>query len=195
MAKGTLIFLIILALFATLLIGIRIGKNSYRASETIIPTPSPIPSLIPTAQPTLSPTTIVKPTKNPVLSDEPKTTSNVQGTSTYSNGTCGFTVTFPGGYLKSNTQNEYSVILTNENDASQSIATTCADTIPRPPVSSDKIESITLDGQVATLYHDTDDNGKSREIVIVKHPKTGKEIIIAGPNPVFQSVLSSFKFQ
>ncbi len=184
MAKGTTIFFIILITVASLLFGINIGKKlnspqlpitNYQLSTI---TPSPTITLTPTLSAT--PSAAVK-----------KSTS----ITTYTDGTCGFSFSYPGSFIKQKSTNQQSTILTDPDDPKSTIAATCAASIPRPPVSSDKIESIMLDKAAATLYHDQNQqDGSPRDIVIVKHPSNGMEIILAGFGSTFQQVLASFKF-
>ena len=59
---------------------------------------------------------------------------------------------------------------------------------------SENIESIIIDGQPATLYHDINSDSSPRDEVIVKHPFRDEEVIIAGYGNNFQHALASFKF-
>lgn len=183
MAKGTTIFLFILGLLAALLVGINVGKNlgkqelSNRAIEQSSNQPSPTMTLIPTIA-------------SPSATRAPKTT----GISSYSDKTCGFSFSYPGSFLRSQTENAQSVIFTDPDDPNAAIATTCASSIPRPPVSSDKIEAVTIGGVAANLYHDQNKDGTPRDEVIVRNPNNGMEIIIAGFGRTFQQALSTFKF-
>ncbi len=185
MAKGTLIFLFILAILAAFLIGINVGKNiskqqfSNEAIEQLSNQPSPSPTLI------LTPTIA-----SPSATRTPKTT----GTSTFTDRTCGFSFSYPGSFLRQETENAQSIIFTDPDDPNAAIATTCTASIPRPPVSSDKIEAITLGGVGAILYHDQNKDGTPRDEVIVKNPNNDMEIIIAGYGDTFQKALTSFKF-
>lgn len=181
MAKGTVIFLIILALVATLLFGINIGKKLGVYQNTIVVTPTSIPTTAPTATPTLTATP---------SAGMRKTT----GTTTFSDKSCGFAFSYPGSYINQKSVNGQATILSDPNDQKASIVATCDKSIPRPPVSSDKIESITLDGRAATLYHDQASDGSPRDEVIVRHPTNGMEILLAGYGEFFQQVLASFKF-
>lgn len=188
MAKGTIIFFFTLTIIATLLFGINIGKklrinqlptaNYQQPTPSLSPTPSPTITIIPTKS--ASPSSVIKRTRG--------------GTTTYTDGTCGFSFSYFGSFVKQKSTNQQTTILTDPNDSASTIAATCAATIPRPPVTSDKIEAITLDKVAATLYHDQNNDGTPRDEVIVKSPKTGLEIIIAGYGENFQQALSSFKF-
>ena len=192
MAKGTIIFLFVLAVLASLLFGIKLGigldQGKTAPVQSTVNNPSPLPS------PPTNPPTGGQPTISTISAAIQPTKTKVTGTSTFQNGTCGFSFSYPGSFMRQKTENVQSVIFTDPDDPKAMIAATCAQTLPRPPVSSDKIESITLGGVPATLYHDQDTNGNPRDEVIVKHPSNGLEIILAGFGSIFQQALSSFKF-
>lgn len=190
MPKGTAYLFIALSAVAFFLIGFNSGRTlGVRNEHYIPPTPSPLPS----ATPTMKPSPIPEPTDTTPLPTG-QTQTNKQGTSTYTNKSCGFSFSYPGSYMNQKSVNNQSIILTDPNNPNLAIATTCAATLPRPNVSAENIEKITLDKVPATLYHDKDDEGNPREDVFVTHPTTGDEIIIAGFGSAFQSALSSFKF-
>lgn len=176
MAKGTIIVLSTLAVIALLLLGINIGKR--------IGSPAPVtpPPTIVTQQPT--PTTEIA----------QSTTANQSGTSTFTDNSCGFSFSYPSSYMKQQTANKSSVIYVDPNNPKIAVAATCAATLPRPPVSSDKQEIVTLAGVTGTLYHDTDPSGNPRDDIFVKHPTNGMEIVIAGYGETFQTIRSTFKF-
>lgn len=188
MAKGTLLFLFLLSIFASLLFGINIGKkleisqrtnNKEQTTNAVISTPTTI------AIPTIIPTLIATPS-----SSLKKSTS----VTTYADGTCGFSFSYPGSFMKQRSTNGQSTVLTDPENPASVIASTCASSIPRPPVSSEKIESIMLDKLPATLYHDQNQDGTPRDEVIVKHPVNNQEIIVAGFGEFYRQALSSFKF-
>lgn len=187
MAKGTIIFIFILSIFASLLAGINIGKKIEKMQLASSITPTVIP---------ITPTFTIFPTTTPVVSPNARvTTKSATGKSTYRNRTCGFEFSYPGSYLSQKSVNEQATIFTDPDDPNTAIAATCATEIPKPPLPPEKIETITLDDVSVTLYHDSNaKDGSPRDEVIVKHPTNGKEIIIAGFGPTFQSALSSFKF-
>ena len=188
MAKGTVIFLFVLAIFAALLLGINIGKNIGKNQSGL--SAAPVVTTLPSLTPALIPTIIS--TSAPSVYPTSKATS---GKSTYRNETCGFEFSYPGSYLSPKSVNGQSTIVTDPDNPSNTIAATCAAEIPKPPLPPEKIETITLDGVETTLYHDTSSkDGSPRDEVMAKHPTNEKEIIIAGFGPTFQSVLTYFKF-
>lgn len=140
----------------------------------------------------LSPTLTLTPTITSTTSSQMKGTKSL---TTYTDKTCGFSFSFPSSFIKTQTVNQQSTIITDPNDPDQAIAVTCAEEIPKPPLPDDKIEQITLDEIPATLYHDTNaKDGSPRIEVIVKHPTKNLEIIIAGYGTLFQQAVSSFRF-
>ncbi len=188
MVKNTALLLFFLCIVATLLIGINLGKKIGKNTDVPnlpVPTNPPVsvsPTLIPTVQLNLPPTSSA-------------TTSANAETSTVTDQTCGFRLTFPSSYLKQKTENSQSQIFTNPDKPEEGVATACQEEIPKPPLTADKIESIILDGVAATLYHDQNaKDGTPRDEVIVKHPSKNLEVIIAGYGTIFRQALSSFKF-
>lgn len=191
MSKGTIILFFILTVIATLLLGINIGKkisNRNYASSSLSPTPPISVSVIPSPSPTISQTEIT-----PEITKLKSKNSN-SSTSKFTDESCGYTFTIPGSYIKSTSENGKSTIITDPENPQAIIAATCAETLPRPPLAADKIEAYTLDGKSAILYHDKTPEGNPRDEVIVKHPNRNLEIIIAGYGPIYEQVLSSFKF-
>lgn len=184
MAKGTVIFLFLLTIIATLLFGINIGKK-------IGPSPSAISNQQLTITSTPSPTVTIAPT---IIATPSGTLKKSTGTTTYTDRTCGFSFSYPGSFIKQKSVNGQATILADPNDPNATTVATCDKILPRPPVSSDKIDSITLDKVAATLYHDQNQDGTPRDEVIVKHPANEMEIILAGYGDIFQKILTSFKF-
>lgn len=186
MAKGTVIFLFVLAITASLLLGINVGKKLGISQITDNTSPMLSASIQPpTITITLTPTQKATPSA---------TMKKSTGITTYTDASCGFSFSYPGSFMKSKSVNGQATIITDPDDEKATIAATCAASIPRPPVSSDKIESITLDKVAATLYHDTNSDGSPRDEVIVKNPNNNLEIIIAGYGETFKQTLTSFKF-
>ncbi len=193
MAKGVIILLFILGIIASLLVGINIGKK-IDPSESSIPQPTiniqpsptnyqqPTINLIPTLEASASATLSATPVK--------KTT----GTSTFTDRTCGVSFSYPGSFMKQTSVNNQSTIFTDPDNPDTAIAVACASTIPRPPVTSDKIEAVTIAKTAATLYHDKNPEGLPRDEVIVKNPYNDMEVIIAGFGPTYQTILKNLRF-
>lgn len=188
MAKGTIILLFILFIIASLLLGINIGK---KIGPSIPETP------VVNTQPTITNqqstiTLIPTPEVSATLSATP--VKKTAGTSTFTDQTCGISFSYPGSYLKQKSTNGESTIFTDPGNPDTAIAVACAISIPRPPVLSDKIESITVAKIAATLYHDKTPNGDPRDEVIVKNPYNDMEVIIAGYGPTYQTILKNLQF-
>lgn len=184
MPKKTLFVLASLAVLASLLLGINIGKRLGK-SQYLTQTQIPItPTLIPTIY--LSPTPMfIRPTQ---VALDPNL-------STYRDETCGFTISYKGSYLEQKTENYHSTIITDPESPDNPIVSTCQDEIPKPPLVEERIEDIILDGVPTKLYHDASSkDGTPRDEVIVKHPTRNHEIIIAGYGPSFNQAIASFKF-
>ena len=84
--------------------------------------------------------------------------------------------------------------MTNPDNPKESLAFACAVSIPKPPLTADKIEAITLDKQAGLYYHDKTPEGLPRDEVIVKNPNNDMEVIIAGYGETFKIAIKSFKF-
>ena len=175
MARGTIIVLSFLAVIAVLLFGINLGKKLNTVSNL------PQPTIIQTTQTT------------PTVKEEP---TNLKETaiSTFTDETCGYTFSYPNSYMKQKTANQKSVIYVDADNPEIYIAASCAANLPRPPVGNENKETIILDGETGTLYHDKDPNGNPRDDIFVKHPTNGMEIVIVGYGDPFNQVRSSFKF-
>ncbi len=191
MAKGTIFLFFVLSIIAVFLVGINLGKkigiSQSKMSVDLSPTSSIVPpSKIPASSVYLSPTIIstISATLTPLSSARVNFTDK----------TCGVSFSYPGNFIRQQTTNEKSIIFALPDDDKISIALACAEKIPVPPVKAEKIESIIVDGQPATLYHDSNSDNSPRDEVIVKHPFRSEEVIIAGYGATFQNAVSSFKF-
>ncbi|MBM3284134.1 hypothetical protein FJY90_07920 [Candidatus Gottesmanbacteria bacterium] len=191
MAKGTTIFILILAVLASLLFGINIGKKLGKSEIASVNQ-----ATINNQQLTITPIPSLTITSILTLSSTPTATSSgkISGITTYTDKSCGFSFSYPGSFIRQKTVNSQSVIFTDPDNPNLAIAAACAASIPRPPVASEKIESLILDGVAGILYHDQNPDGSPRDEVIVKHPDKELEIIIAGYGDSFTSALTSFKF-
>ena len=189
MARNILILIFFLSVTTALFAGIKVGKKIGPTQIAQVNTTLHAPAQKPSHTPTPIPTTIQD---NQNSSDTQ--IRNVNGISSFSDRSCGYYFTIPGSYIRQETVNQESKIFVDQDNPDAAIAVACADSIPRPPVSPQNQEIINLDGQKAILYHDKAVSGRDRDEVIVEHPETGKEIIVAGFGQSFQSAISSFKF-
>ncbi len=192
MAKGTVIFLFILSAIAFLLLGFNWGKTfNPNYSIPISPTTNN-PQL--TTYPTLSPTP-QQPVEEILPTIATESSKTTLSKSTFTDKKCGFSFSYPGNYLKQKSVNGESSIFTNPDDEAEIIASACAQTLPRPPLSTDKIANIKIGGVMGKIYHDQNaKDGAPRDEVFVTHPTNSMEIIIAGYGKTYQAALVSFKF-
>lgn len=191
MSKGTTLILLTLSVLASFLLGINVGKKLNPILNC--PSPSPTPIILPSATPTAS---LLPPSPLPTTATGSaiQSSSQVQGVSVYNDATCGFSVTYPSHYVSKRSANGEGVILSDPSDGTKSLAFTCAESIPRPPVSAENIEPVLLDGVAGSIYHDKDNEGLKRDIVIVKNAAKKAEIIIVGDPAVLNQSLRTFKF-
>lgn len=203
MPKGTAYLFIALIGIAMLLVGINIGKN-IKSTQSTLPADGQttknkeqttnnnkqgITDIL-LVSPTASQPII--PTRASSSAGSRTSTTATNGTSTFTDGTCGFRFSYKGSYINQQTRNESTVIYTEENNLKSVIIVTCLSSIPRPPVNDKK--EITIGGVLGTLYHDKNPDGSPRDEIIVKHPTNGMEIFLAGYGLTFNDILSSFSF-
>ena len=119
----------------------------------------------------------------------------IQGTTSLTDTACAVTFTYPNLFIRSETSRDGSQLFVQQGNPDGLIALTCMQKLPRPPVSSDNIEAVFLDGVAATLFHDKTQSGLPRDEIIAKHPTTGLELILAAPPDVLQAILPTFRFQ
>lgn len=182
MAKATILLLFSLAIIATLLFGVNIGKQVERWQKT------PAPTSIKKINPTSIPKTTI-PTKVASESAIPK--DNIL----YRNTTCGYEITYPKAWTKTDFDKNSITFTIKEASKSDKIAVVCAEEIPKPPIREDLIEEIELSSVSATLYHNSSPNdGAPLDEVITKIPGKNMEIFIAGFGKNFDDLLASFKF-
>ena len=185
MHKNTFLLVTTLVFLASLLLGINIGKKLAKKELTISEL-----ALVPTSH-LLSPTSqFTFPTSLPTSIES----SQVSGITSYTDTQCAYSFSYPSSFISSKTETKQANIFADLDNPENYIATTCASQLPKPPLPSSKIEQIELDGIVASLYHDQNPDGSPRDEVIVKHPRNGMEIILAGFGVDFQNALSSFRF-
>lgn len=117
-------------------------------------------------------------------------------TQTYMNTFCGFSLDYPASFtILENASG--SAILHNAADKTQSITLTCQKTIPRPALSEDKIETLTIpvatDASVsAKLYHNSSaKDGTPIDAVIFKHPTNGMDGFVAGYGSAFDAAIKT----
>ncbi|HUD19920.1 MAG TPA: hypothetical protein VMR81_05765 [Patescibacteria group bacterium] len=170
MHRNTYFVVTFLAVFAALVVGVNIGKKFTGQNA-------------PPIQPS--------PTASPTLASIPL--------STYTNSECGATLEFPSTLTKLE-DGSGSAVLVNQTDTKQSILITCQDSIPRPPLDSNKIVQAfvpysTGTGSVAaTLYHDSSaKDGTPVDDFIVRIPKTTLDFYLSGFGTAFDDVVKSIR--
>ncbi|KKS95873.1 MAG: hypothetical protein UV73_C0013G0018 [Candidatus Gottesmanbacteria bacterium GW2011_GWA2_43_14] len=190
MPKNTLFLIIFLSVVATLLLGINIGKQMgvrQFLAQNQEPLPSPQISL-----PTLTETPPPSPTQTFTENDKIEIGLSQ---SVFTDRACGFSLAFTSTYLKQQTINGTSTIITEADNPESGIVATCQEEIPRPPLIAEKVEDIVLDGVPTKLYHDASSkDGTPRDEVIVRHPTKSWDIIVAGYGPTFDEAVVNFKF-
>ncbi len=169
MHRNTYILVAILAVFAALVVGINVGKKQ----------PAPAPTPAPIATPAATPT--------PQLTRTP-----------WANEACGVSLYYPDTYqLMENASG--SGILKHPENTAQSIVVTCQPDIPRPALTDDRIETLSLPrasgaSVSATLYHDASaKDGTPIDALIFHHPTNGMDVFIAGFGEAFNTILTTIQ--
>lgn len=170
MHKNTLLLVSLLAVFAALLVGFNLGKKFSPPSPAVFPTITQ--QSIPAASPSAS-------------------------LQLYTSTACGFSLEHPRTLTKFDSASG-SAVLTDPNNAGDTIVITCQKNIPRSPLPPEKIETVGVWNAnrsasiSAKLYHDTSaKDGKPVDVLIFRHPKTGLDVFLAGTGESFREVIST----
>ena len=170
MHRNTYLLVIILAICAALLIGVNIGK---RLQKQPVGQSSSLGGASPTPTPAVT-------------------------TQTYVDSYCGFSLDYPAGYAVLENASG-SAIFNNTTDKTQSITVTCQKDIPKPPLTADKIETLTIPivngaSVSAKLYHDSSaKDGTPIDAVIFRHPTNGMDGFIAGYGDTFNATIKTLQ--
>lgn len=174
MQRNTLLLTAILAVIATLIIGVNIGRNLSRPTTAVPIAPSvtsvPTPAII---------------TQLPYISTK-----------------CGVSLNYPSNFeVKESTASATAFI--NTKEVNQSVLLVCQPNIPRIALPPNKIESMTIQSQSsaaasisAKLYHDSDaKDGTPIDRLIFTNAKKGVDIFVTGYGAVFNDIIASIKLQ
>lgn len=174
MHRNTYLLVTALAVVAALIVGINVGQILKQPAPK---TPDAASVVAPTPTPTIAP---IVPTA-------------------YRSEKCGFSLEYPSNLKKTETATD-SAILTNPNNAKESIVIACQFEIPRPPLVDERIEFLVLESAstsataAARLYHDASaKDGTPIDELIFRNPRTGYDIFIAGFGPLFDELVASVK--
>ena len=117
---------------------------------------------------------------------------------TYLDTYCGFSLSYPSNYTVLENASG-SAILNNPTDKTQSMTLTCQKNIPRPALTADKIETLTIPSTSvasvsATLYHDSSArDGTPIDAVIFHHLANGMDAFIAGYGSAFDAAIKTLR--
>ncbi len=165
MPKNTFTFVSILAVIAALVVGVNVGRKFSSKDEPSVPV-------------TINPTPVATPT--PSLA-------------TYTNSFCGISFQLPETFLVLDTASG-SAVLSNPTDGKDSLILVCQHGIPRPPLTADKIETITIASTSARLYHDASaKDGTPIDKLIFRHPSKRLDVLLSGFSLNFQKIIQSLK--
>jgi hypothetical protein len=126
------------------------------------------------------------PEPTPTVSQAPRLVS-------YKNSACGVSFSYPENFILLDSASK-SAILTSPEGGTEAIILTCQKNIPRPALSQDKTESMTIGSVSATLYHDsTPKDGQPIDILIFTNPKINEDVLLSGMGSGFDTALKSLE--
>ncbi len=183
--RNTFIVFLALAIIATLLLGINIGRkitSLSSAQPTVLSQTAATATPIATAQPTASANASPSATLGPEVKLQP-----------YRNAGCGYSVDYPASWQFE----EFDIFgtnLVNSANPSEKITIVCASDL-QPPTDSSPTREILLSAVPAVYFADQKaaDNTVA-DAVFAPIPDTDKTIVIAGKGTVFNTALASFQF-
>ena len=186
MHPKALIFLSILAVLAALLIGINVGRK-LNPNQELIPSPSSRLSPLPTT----NPSTPLKASNQPFDGEQSRTTQGKP--TTFSHPQCGVSFPMPSGF-EIDQQASDGAKLVNQT-TKEEINLVCSDVLPKPPLTSDQIETASISGVTATIYHDAQaKDGTPVDVVMFVNPENGLEVALLGFGKVFKQVWQQLIF-
>jgi hypothetical protein len=163
MHRNTFVFIIILGILAAIVTGVNLGRKPQQVTNT---------------PDTISPTIQVMPT-----------ISTLQ----YVSNECGISLMYPDSFTKIDIETG-GATLVNKSDTEESIIVVCQEEIPRVPLVEERIEALTIGSVSANLYHDASPNdGTPIDKLIFTHPKTKKDVYIAGIGENYNKLIQSLK--
>lgn len=162
MHRNTFILVIFLALAATLVVGVNIGRS------------------VGSVPPEIVALTVEPPSPTPQIKLEKYTSS-----------ACGISVEYPSTFVKLDNPLG-GAMLGNSENTKDIIAITCQEDIPRVPLAEDKIETVHIGSVSAKLYHDASaKDGTPVDKLIFRHPKRKTDVYMAGFGEAFNEIIST----
>ena len=123
--------------------------------------------------------------------DPTPTVSQAPPLVSYRSAACGVSFSYPENFLLLDSASK-SAILTSPEGGTDAIILTCQKAIPRPALTQDKTESVTIGSVSATLYHDTTPkDGQPIDILIFTNPQTGDDVLLSGMGSGFRGAIQS----
>lgn len=161
MHRNTFVFIVFLAIFTAIVVGVNLGRTSQPPQAS---------------NPVNTPTLVLSPT--PVLLQ-------------YASSLCGISFSYPDTYTNIEIATG-GVTLVNKQQTSKSIILVCQKDIPRVPLTEDRIKKLQIGSVSANLYNDaSEQDGTPLDKVIFTHPKTKKDVYIAGFGEDFNKIINT----
>lgn len=168
MQRNTLLFIVFLAIFAAIVVGVNLGrKTAPPSSGQQVQMVSPTPTLIPTPTQTF---------KNIIYQDRG----------------CGVSFEHPENYTKVDIETG-GAIFVNEINTKNAITLMCQKTIPKPSLAPENAETIKIGTIAGTIYHDKTKDGQPMNKFIFIHPIRKIEVLLSTPASLFESLINSLK--
>ena len=192
--KNTYYLILFLSILAALIIGLNIGKRMQNQKTGNNATIAP-PQITDTPTPSATTSSVFQTGTGSGELKNATTSSAAQKEKTYTNTTCGITLSYPDTVtIEESSTETQGVIFTNKSDPKDIVVVTCQKDIPKPPLSLENIEDIMIGTVAAKLYHDTSaKDGTKMDALIFTHPKTKLDVFIGGYGRVFNTIIQSLK--
>lgn len=133
--------------------------------------------------------------KKPIASQTPeqKTPQPSPVSNLLSTTSCGISFLYPNTFSKVDIETGGTTII-NPEKPGESVVVVCQKDIPRIPLPKEKMEERSVGSVSATLYHDTSaKDGTPVDKLIFTHPKTQKDVFVAGIGPIFDALIQTVK--
>src|SRR3989344_6375559 len=168
MHRNTALLIAFLAVLAALVTGLKIGSTF--SPQAQLAQVSPLPSSV-------------------AVTEASPQVAGAEAPKTYTSSNCGLSFNYDPDF--SVTEASATTTLTNAKTG-ENIYILCGTEFPRPPLSAEQIETATVAGQKATIYHDASaKDGTPLDVVVFSHPKNNLEVALFGFGEVFKKVIQS----
>lgn len=118
----------------------------------------------------------------------PSPTTTIQQYRQFRSATCGVNLFYPDNYQVKEEGNSTRIA---KRDNSDVIVLACQKEIPRPPLPTNKVETVKIGTESATLYHDgSQKDGAPIDRLIFTHPGNKLDVYLAGFGETFDFIIN-----